>query len=234
MTSLRVLLHNINMKCKQGILLLCLLAITCGEKKQSAAPADIPGTARVMMDDLRIRISPNTMAAEIGRLKRESSVKILQRSTDKVKIGSHEAHWYQVATPDGLKGWVYGAYLDIEAAADVAKVVDKMKEKIADMTTGRWYAMRRNGGLTDFFLTLYADGSFDSGNGKKITSQGNYNLEISGNIGKITLSDEKNPLKNLQVELRGETLSFKGMLKDSEITFSLADKTPKPFDEEKP
>lgn len=222
------------MKCRFGIILLLALSVACGEKDQSAAPADIPDTARVMTDDLRIRISPNTMAAEIGRLKRDSPVKILQRSKDRVKIGGNEAHWYQISTPDGLKGWVYGAYLDVEAASGLAEAGEKIKEKIADMTTGRWYAMRRNGGLTDFFLSLYSNGSFDSGNGKKVSSKGDYTLEISGNIGNIILSDEKNPLKNLQVELRGETLSFKGMLKDSEVTFSLADKAPKPFDEEKP
>jgi hypothetical protein len=58
---------------------------------------------------VRVRATPSTTAAEVGKLTLGTDFATSQRTAAKVKIGSQSAYWYQVNAP--LKGWVFGGFL---------------------------------------------------------------------------------------------------------------------------
>jgi hypothetical protein len=71
--------------------------------------------ATVTADSLRVCASSSLDAAVVGSLKKDEQVKILERSATKVTIDGITAYWYKIRRPsDGLTGWCFGRYLDVE------------------------------------------------------------------------------------------------------------------------
>jgi hypothetical protein len=71
--------------------------------------------AIVTADSLRVRTSSSLGAAVVGTLKKHEQVEILERSASKVTIDGITAYWYKIRRPsDGLTGWCFGGYLDVE------------------------------------------------------------------------------------------------------------------------
>ncbi len=56
----------------------------------------------------RLRERPDAGSAEVGRLQLGLVVEELERSADKARVGSAEAHWHHVSAPGGARGWVFG------------------------------------------------------------------------------------------------------------------------------
>jgi len=87
--------------------LLCLLAaqaaVTPAQAGQTPARALITTASAV-----RLRESPDTSAAEVGRLQLGIVVEEVERSAEKSKVGSSEAFWHLVSAPGGVRGWVFG------------------------------------------------------------------------------------------------------------------------------
>jgi hypothetical protein len=57
---------------------------------------------------VRLRERAETDANEVARLQLGIIVEELERSPEKVKVGSAEDYWYLVAAPGGARGWVFG------------------------------------------------------------------------------------------------------------------------------
>lgn len=71
-------------------------------------------TGVVNAAEVRVRENPNLQAFVYGKLGKGDVVEVLDRSGIKEKIGNVEDWWYEVRRkPDGLKGWTYGAYVDL-------------------------------------------------------------------------------------------------------------------------
>lgn len=225
------------------ILLLILVAVNfCGEKSNqgqepdSGPQATLPETAKVLSNSLKVRMGPNTMSSEIGRLSANTEVRLVSRSVDKVKIGQTEAYWYQIKTSDGLKGWVYGAYLSInpEAEKNQAATQARLEKQLQSMMLGRWYAIKKSGSLKTLYMTFFKDEKFEMGFRKRIRSKGTYTLSYEGQRVIITLVDIKKPLvTDIYGELRGVTFTLKGTYRGSEYSFRLTEKAPKSFDPRK-
>jgi hypothetical protein len=66
-------------------------------------------------DRVRIREEPNLTGKTLGHLNRTNKVRIIEYSDKKEKIEGMESYWYKVQTDEGLTGWVYGAYIDIDS-----------------------------------------------------------------------------------------------------------------------
>ncbi|MDA3849919.1 MAG: SH3 domain-containing protein [Spirochaetaceae bacterium] len=50
----------------------------------------------------------------VGTLAQGTSVEILGQSATEETIGSNTGYWYRVKTSDGLDGWVFGAFLELQ------------------------------------------------------------------------------------------------------------------------
>jgi hypothetical protein len=71
--------------------------------------------ATVTGDSLRVRTSSSLGATVVGTLKKHEQVEILERSASKVTIDGITAYWYKIRrSADGLEGWCFGGYLDVE------------------------------------------------------------------------------------------------------------------------
>ncbi len=57
----------------------------------------------------RLREQPDAGSAEVGRLQLGLIVEELERSAEKARVGSTEAHWHRVSAPGGARGWVFGS-----------------------------------------------------------------------------------------------------------------------------
>lgn len=70
---------------------------------------------RGVLNDSRVRVrSYPTLEAEIvGHLDRGDRVEVLERSGQRVSIGSMSDFWYLIRREDGLSGWSYGHFIDL-------------------------------------------------------------------------------------------------------------------------
>lgn len=205
----------------------------CGEKEEKPIQPAEKQTTIVQSNELKIRISPNTQSAEIGKLTRGTEIKILQKSAEPIKIGNLEAHWYQIVSPEGLKGWVYGAYLNVDGKEDNSAVEEeKTEKKMKEMLTGQWYAAGATGTLTNYFVTIFPSGEIEFGTGKKGSQSGKYTTTYSMSKLSILTNEMKKPLMtNLTAELRGETLLFSGKIGEQEYKLHLSEKHPESMKE---
>lgn len=59
---------------------------------------------------VRVRSTPATSGAEVGKLRLGEVVEQRAKSAKKEKIGKMEDFWFQVRLPDGKDGWVFGGF----------------------------------------------------------------------------------------------------------------------------
>ena len=70
---------------------------------------------------LRIREEPYQRAKILAHLRKGSVLEIISYTEEKVVIEDEFAYWYQVSH-EGLRGWVFGAYLEILDSSIKARV----------------------------------------------------------------------------------------------------------------
>jgi len=97
-----------------------LLGGSCG-RKESEERIQLPPTpvlsirsnwAVVRSPFLRIRDEPFEKAKVLVHLRRGSILEILSRTEKKETLDTETSYWYQV-NYEGLRGWAFGAYLEI-------------------------------------------------------------------------------------------------------------------------
>jgi len=71
---------------------------------------------RGVLNDSRVRVRAYpTLAAEVlGHLERGDRVEVLERSGLRQSIGEMNDFWYRVRREDGLEGWAYGHFIDLQ------------------------------------------------------------------------------------------------------------------------
>lgn len=223
------------------ILALVLALPHCYPSEEGTDESDaIPETAIVQYEGLKVRNGPNTMSAEVGKLSDGQQVKLLTRSPEKVKIATMEAHWYRIKTDQGLIGWVYGAYLDIESSArgDIAKIKAEEKEEFLKKLKGRWFGVTDTGGLLRIYIAFIDaenppendefTADFEIGFGNKVSQYGQYNVELKNNKAQIQLKKdgkefEKPLLQNIEAELRGVSMLLTADYRNTNYTFRNTD-----------
>ena len=213
-----------------------LFSAACKKKATGVAEAPLPATTTVSSPDLKMRISPNTTAAEIGRLTRGETVKIVQRSADSVQVGKLNAHWYKVTNSAGLTGWVYGAHLAVESNDGDAKgAIEQAEKKLKTALLGRWDAAKITGALTAYFVTLMPDGQIEFGNNRKGLQYGKYEITFVDGAAVVNVSEIQKPMMtDLKAKMVGETLVFTASLNGGEYKLNLSEKDPELFrDQEK-
>jgi hypothetical protein len=63
---------------------------------------------------LRQRASPDAYSHIVGYLAKGESVDVVRQSTFSTKVGDTTDSWYEVVTSSGVKGWVFGYYLQVK------------------------------------------------------------------------------------------------------------------------
>jgi Bacterial SH3 domain len=91
--------------CAFGLLMVLVAPMAQGEDGQQYA--------RVTADGLRVRADWSLEAAVLTGLSEGDIVEVLLASPSTRVIGEMEDYWYQVETPSGETGWVYGFFLDL-------------------------------------------------------------------------------------------------------------------------
>jgi hypothetical protein len=97
------------------------LALVSCEKEQPLERIDLPPTPVLTLSTdwgvirspfLRLRAEPLQKARITAHLRRGSILEIISRTEAKETVGDETAYWYQVSY-GGLRGWVFGAFLEI-------------------------------------------------------------------------------------------------------------------------
>lgn len=72
-------------------------------------------TAKVTASGLRMRDNPiTTNSTVVASLNQGTIVEILGQSATEETIGGNTAYWFRIRTPEGLDGWVFGAFLEMQ------------------------------------------------------------------------------------------------------------------------
>lgn len=160
---------------------------SCGKEN---SPADqnneIPRYGVVMAESLAVRIDPLPSSAEIENLTQGATVKILRRSSEKVRIGAHEDFWYFVRLDNGIKGWVYGARLNVAGitrAGDFGgdngnEPDDKTISESGRVLVGKWWEIKGDGSTGYRKFYFWSEGDYEYGYGSKITQDGKYEFLV--------------------------------------------------------
>jgi hypothetical protein len=71
---------------------------------------------RGVLNDSRVRVRayPTLDAEILGHLDRGDRVEVLERSGLEEAIGEMSDFWYRIRTEDGLAGWSYGHFIDLQ------------------------------------------------------------------------------------------------------------------------
>ena len=70
---------------------------------------------------VRIRNTPDLNGEQVGILDKNQEIYILEKTEDEMTIGNMQSVWYKIKTLDGLTGWTYGSFIDLDMyTADVS------------------------------------------------------------------------------------------------------------------
>ena len=74
----------------------------------------LPFFGKFNNSNVRVRKSPNLESEQLGKISEGTVVKILEKSHEKMKISNMLDYWYKIKTKEGLIGWSYGYFIDME------------------------------------------------------------------------------------------------------------------------
>ena len=103
------------------VLSIAPLALVSCEKEQPVEQIDLPPTPVLTLSTnwgvicspfLRLRAEPLQQAKIMAHLRRGSVLEIISRTEARETIEEESAYWYQV-NYGGLRGWVFGAFLEV-------------------------------------------------------------------------------------------------------------------------
>jgi len=75
---------------------------------------DVKRTGILNDSRVRIRDFPNLEGNHLGYLNKNQRVEIIGQTSTEEQIGDMSSVWYKIRTEEGLEGWVYGWFIDIE------------------------------------------------------------------------------------------------------------------------
>ena len=103
-----------------AICICSMVFFACGQK-QSEGPIQLPSTSVltvrsswgvVTSNYLRMRTNPSKTSSVLDGLTKGTIVEVLSTTEKEETIEDETALWFRISL-DGLKGWVFGAYLEV-------------------------------------------------------------------------------------------------------------------------
>jgi len=83
--------------------------------KQLYASKDIEYLMASITDYLRIRSEPRINSEILGNIHTGDEVGVLCTNEEQVEIDGMTKYWYYICTKDGIKGWVFGGYMEYKS-----------------------------------------------------------------------------------------------------------------------
>ena len=82
----------------------------------------------VSVDKANLRTDPLNISSIIEILERNTPVKIIDSTDEKIKIGNLNDYWYKVELKNGVRGWLYGPTLANTTTKEKEIVLNKDKK----------------------------------------------------------------------------------------------------------
>ncbi|MDX9801549.1 MAG: SH3 domain-containing protein [Spirochaetia bacterium] len=120
-----------------SLAVIVILIFSSCSKKEQIIIIDLPATqvleqntnfAVITSSHLRLRVEPTTKSKAITTLWKGYILEIISRSTKKEIAEGQENYWYQI-NYDGLRGWIFGAYVKVYPTLEKAKEASKAMQK---------------------------------------------------------------------------------------------------------
>jgi len=208
-----------------GILAGYLLSFfSCGDDPPSVKKTEeVPKSALVLGNNISLRTSPLSTAAEIGSLRQGLRVKIKRRSKRRVRISGFNEYWYYVQLDDGLEGWVYGARLSVgeaNAKSDEEDLIKGLKRSLI----GKWWEIRPGGSTGYRKIYFWPDGKYKHGYSSGYMEEGKY--EVLAHQKVILLHKGSSVGGRLRIHQVGRDLRLVAEYRGNTYTFRRGDKDP--------
>lgn len=81
---------------------------------------------------LPIRAEMDSKSVEVYKLRDQQQVKVIGRSDEKVTISRFEGYWYELLTPEGVRGFTFDYHLSIASINENNELITEEKEEIVD------------------------------------------------------------------------------------------------------
>jgi len=175
---------------------------------------------------LPVRAKPDSQADLTYRLRDGETVKIISRSVAPVKEGDIEQFWYQILTDKGVRGWSFGANLEIfsvgQPLADHAQKTFSEKDILSRLSSTTW--------RPDYFPEMIKNRQYDL---RKFSQSYGFFMDMSSKTIRIVTHEliKEGPFGNIIATSEGflfETLGVEGkFVSDSLIISFLHEEKPK-------
>lgn len=125
-----------------------------------------------------LRTDPTTYGFEIGIVKKGESVKVLNRTDRKVRIGKSDDYWYFVKKENNLKGWVYGSALSRIPTGQTEEIIEGPDMVVVQANLpGIWWELNQDGSTGYRRIEFIPEGTIEKNNKEKSALTKNQNTE---------------------------------------------------------
>jgi len=196
----------------------------CSDKKDAITP-DTYGI--ILKGYSAMRIDPMIFAGIITELSKGTTVRFLERSSEKTWVGKTHDYWFKVRTKDGISGWVFGQNISIHSSKNdksmdsvVSDFMQIENARVKQYLMGKWWSTNEFGDFTEHCLELYESGTYKSylkGN-ENNPIIGTYKLDFNKN--EIIFSRGTSFKSNLDLARRGSDYTLKKDRKDFQLHFT--------------
>lgn len=125
-----------------------------------------------------LRTDPTTYGFEIGIVKKGESVKVLNRTDRKVRIGKSDDYWYFVKKENNLKGWIYGSALSRIPTGQTEEIIEGPDMVVVQANLpGIWWELNQDGSTGYRRIEFTPAGTIEKNNKEKSALTENQNTE---------------------------------------------------------
>jgi hypothetical protein len=187
-----------------------------------------------------LRVAPYVFSSKLYNLYKSDTVKIMDKSAEKVTIGKNTDYWYHVAIDNGMTGWIFGANMSVVSENQEGKVntiLEELKgkeiERLYKELVGKWWSLSQVGNYTNRVLEIHPDKKYKAyyKDGDKYAKVGEYSIDYENK--ELVLSGG-NPY-NAKITYAKKGLSYEliGHADKNSFEFAMISKTIDPKEEPK-
>ena len=223
-----------------------MISIQACSKKSDKVKLPEPDTAKhldfgvIIAAEAYLRVAPYVFSSKVFNLYKSDTVKILDKSAEKVVIGKNTDYWYHVVIDNGMTGWIYGANMSVVSEnqeGKVSTILEELKEKEIEQLhkelVGKWWSLSQVGNYTNRVLEIHPNKKYKAyyKDGEKHAKEGDYSIDYESR--ELVLSNG-NPYNAKIIYLKkGLSYELTGHTDTTSFEFAMISKTIDPKNEPK-